>query len=425
MINELPHVPPSVWLLLDAVGPAAKTWSNARKRVKEMLPDLRMQSEVYQAESFSERFQAAPTEFDIYLDGPLDLFSPRSCRNPECRSAQAQRLMRSMGLLADRVWLTDHLTERFVRFGRATNAKLDDAVLDGLLLWELFPMIAAGIIKFRSPIVPACPSCIEHFDDVVGATAATLLDEFADQVVVRRPGDGTCVVDTGSFYEPQTSMFAFEKDFDSSLSQRDVAEQQITMAVHSALWTARDAAAGGGAVFSNSRIGLFGLLRQEGRVVVGHQLRLLDNARDLQLPWVSDLNAHQILQLREEASKALPRFRELIASALNVNPQKTSVSSPSEVVTELREQATELRSELELVERHALRYWKSGYALLGLGLSAYGVATDQVMPAVAGLLPVLQLLMNHKAGHEKDADALTRRPGYVLVKAQDLLAHAH
>ena len=63
--------------------------------------------------------------------------------------------------------------------------------------------------------------------------------------------------------------------------------------------------------------------------------------------------------------------------------------------------------------------------MLGLALSAYGVATDQVVPGVAGLLPVLQLLISHKTGHEADVAKLTTRPGYVLVKAQDLLEHAH
>jgi hypothetical protein len=61
--------------------------------------------------------------------------------------------------------------------------------------------------------------------------------------------------------------------------------------------------------------------------------------------------------------------------------------------------------------------------VLGLGLSVYGIATDQVLPGVAGLLPILQLLNSHKVGLEADVAKLTPRPGYVLVKAQDILAH--
>jgi hypothetical protein len=90
----------------------------------------------------------------------------------------------------------------------------------------------------------------------------------------------------------------------------------------------------------------------------------------------------------------------------------------------LREQAEIVKSELTIARKNSGRYWKTTYGLLGLGLSAYGVASDQIIPGVGGLLPLIQLLINHKAGHGKDVDKLTSRPGYVLVKAQDILAHA-
>ena len=63
--------------------------------------------------------------------------------------------------------------------------------------------------------------------------------------------------------------------------------------------------------------------------------------------------------------------------------------------------------------------------VLGLGLSAYGVATDQVVAGVGGLLPILQLLIEHKTGHDSSIDTTISKPGYVLLKAQDILSHAH
>lgn len=62
---------------------------------------------------------------------------------------------------------------------------------------------------------------------------------------------------------------------------------------------------------------------------------------------------------------------------------------------------------------------------LGFGVSAYGLGTGQALPALSGLLPLLQLMVTHKTGTEKDLEKLKRRPGYVLVKAQDILDHAH
>ena len=58
-------------------------------------------------------------------------------------------------------------------------------------------------------------------------------------------------------------------------------------------------------------------------------------------------------------------------------------------------------------------------------MSAYGLVNDQIEAAAADLLPFLQLITDHKAGREKDMDRLQQRPGYVLVKAQDILAHDH
>jgi hypothetical protein len=99
---------------------------------------------------------------------------------------------------------------------------------------------------------------------------------------------------------------------------------------------------------------------------------------------------------------------------------EVSIQSSRELISELRAQAAEVRAELTVIRTTSARYWKTTYGVLGLALSAYGVATDEIVPSVAGLLPVLQLLSSHKTGHEADVAKLTTRPGYVLVKAQDL-----
>jgi hypothetical protein len=101
----------------------------------------------------------------------------------------------------------------------------------------------------------------------------------------------------------------------------------------------------------------------------------------------------------------------------------TATNGPT-VIAELREQAAEVRSELDAKRKSAGRFWKTTYGILGLGLSAYGVATDQVVAQISGLLNLIGLQMTHKAGHESEVATLKRRPGYVLVKAQEILAHA-
>jgi hypothetical protein len=106
------------------------------------------------------------------------------------------------------------------------------------------------------------------------------------------------------------------------------------------------------------------------------------------------------------------------------DPKLTAASGSDELIAGLREQAAEVRAELDAKRRHSARFWKATYGILGLGLSAYGVAADQLLPGVGGLLPVIHLLISHKTGHESEISKLASKPGYILVKAQDILSHA-
>ena len=426
MINELPDVPPALSLLLAEVVQCT-SWLDARRRVKDILPTLRDQSETFLVES-TERlgYSRDALRFDIHLHGGLDLLMGDGCINLECRIHSADRVARSVGLIADRVWLTDTLSEKFLSFGRATNAKLDDVISDVEVLKRLLPLIEAGVIRFRSPWIPTCAGCASEFDHQIDHTASEMTKVFRRDFRIEQRGDGGFTAHTGKCFEPPLVMRSYKSGMETIPTARSYAEYAIAREVRSTLWVAREASLTGGSILSNSRLGLSGLLQQEGRLPDRRSLLLLDRERELSVPWVSELNAAQIVQLREEASKALPAFRNCIAKALSISDSEVSPSrSSNSIVAELREQAQEVRSELEIKRASSSRYWKTTYGLLGLGLSAYGVATDQLLPGIGGLLPVLQLLISHKSGHEADVEKLRTRPGYVLVKAQDLLAHSH
>lgn len=425
MREDLPDVPPAVLLLLGAFAESS-SWEDNRRRIKSMLADLRDQSIAYEAYSVQKKPEkASPIQFDVHLHGGLDLFDGRgTCSDLDCRIQVADRICRSMGLIADRIWITDLITEKFVNFGRATNAKLDEIVADTFILARLAPLIFDGIIRFRSPWNFVCPSCLENFDEKVLSLSTDIAREFKKEARFRSRKDGNYVLDTGSFFEPSVIYSNIQPE--SRLpTLRDATESIIYDQVRSAMWVSRHASLLGGSIFSNSRVGLTGLLKQEGRFSDPKRLMLLDSERSVMIPWVSELEPQQVLQLRQEASGALPLFREMMAKTLTVEDDLDGSSQKSrELITDLREQAEIVKSELTIARKNSARYWKTTYGLLGLGLSAYGIASDQVIPGVGGLLPLIQLLINHKAGHEKDVDKLTSRPGYVLVKAQDILAHA-
>jgi hypothetical protein len=295
-----------------------------------------------------------------------------------------------------------------------------------VVLAPLLPLIKAGIVRFRSPWIATCSSCSAEFETQVDRTVQAVLRSFVRQIKVERKHSGGFFIRTGNFFSPPMMMHSGKKDDSTLPSNRDCAEYLITREVRQILWAAREATFTKGAIFSNSRVALAGLLQCEGRLPRSRgELRLFEDSRALDVPWVSELNPSQVLELREEASDAMPLFRELLARATAWSDDHPSDRAAFDLITDLRQQAAEVRAELSSKQSRSARYWKVTYGVLGLGLSAYGVATDQVLAGVGGLLPIIQLLIAHKTGHESDVAKLKGRPGYVLVRAQDILAHSH
>lgn len=425
MIEDLPDVPPALLMLLREVS-SSKSWSESRKRVKAMLFELRDQSEVFVIQNTKrEKYKRDPTRFEVHLHGALDLLSGQGCMEPDCRLDAADRVARSVGLIADRVWLTDTLSTRLMNFGRVTNAKLDEVIADTLVLGRVFPLIAAGIIKFRSPWMATCNSCAANFDMQMESVTVEVLKTFRRDLKVKRRGDGGFDLYAGKSFDSPMVFCSLKNVREQYSTERVFVEEFVRREVRSTLWVAREAALTGGSLFTNSRIGLSGLLQPEGRLPDRRTLLMFEKERQFVIPWVSELNASQIIQLREEASSALPAFRDRIARAMSVSQYSGPNSNSTSIIEDLREQANDVRAELIAKQAHSSKYWKTTYGLLGLSLSAYGVASDQILPGVAGLLPILHLLINHQTGHEAEIAKLTSKPGFVMVKAQDILAHAH
>ncbi len=424
-LEELPGAPPALLLMLREFAPG-RSWTETRKRIRGLLGDLRDQSMAFDLGNVARaEDKGRHSSFDIHLHGALDVLSGQGCIHFPCRVAAAERLARSVGLIADRVWLTDHLSTQFITMGRATNVALDRAMADALVLAHLIPLIEAGIVRFRSPWIPTCQNCSAEFERQVEATTQRLLRSYTKQFKLERRPDGGYIARTGACFEPPLMFRSYNSAIRRIPTVAEYAEQAIADEVRTTLWTAREASFTHGSVFTNSRLGLAGLLHQDGRLPSARSLVLLDRQRQFEIPWVSDLSPEQIVELREEASLALPAFRERLAKALVCTDANGRSDLSTFVIQELREQAADVRAELVTKQAKAARYWKTTYGLLGLALSAYGVATDQVLAGVGGLLPVLHLLINHRTGHEAEMLKLTTRPGYVLVKAQDLLAHSH
>lgn len=423
-LHELPNVPPAVPLLLDALA-RSHDWDSTRRNIRGMLRDLRQQSEAFVVESVRAKLAPPdPKSFQIHASGLLDIFdSGLVCADLRCRVQGAHRLSRSLGLIGDRVWLTDFISDQFLGLGRVSNARLDRAVADTIVLAELVPLIAAGVVNFRSPMIASCSNCMEVFRGEVERITDAVFETFGAELEIAEKTTRRAVVKTGRCHEPPMYMVRQKKPGERFGSWNSFKRDLLWREVRRALWTSREAAMTGGALFTNSRVGLAGILEAEGRFGGVSGMRVLDQRRSFELPWVSELNASQIVQLREEAASALPRFRERMARVLVTG--ENDAGSIRKHLHELREEAQEVRAELSTVRKKSARFWKTTYALLGFGVSAYGAATDQPVAGVAGLLPIIHLMINHVSGQEKEVQRLTCRPGYVLVRAQEIVAHAH
>ncbi len=148
-------------------------------------------------------------------------------------------------------------------------------------------------------------------------------------------------------------------------------------------------------------------------------LLFLNLAHALNLALARNLKENGHEQEYEKEQEKM--YQVMSAHGLDTQDEKSS----QELIFELREQAEDVRAELKSTQKNSAKYWKATYGVLGLGLSAYGVATDQVIAGVGGLLPMLNLLIEHKTGHESNRDSVISKPGFVLLKAEDILSHAH
>lgn len=423
--DDFPNVPPALLLMLQEFS-ADGAWADIRKRIRGSLREMKDQSFAFEAQNVVRADEVDPNRFEVHPHGALDLLSGAGCIALDCRVAAAERLARSIGLIADRVWLTDYLSTEVMDIGRATNEAIDRLMHHAVALAPLLPLMKAGIIRFRSPLIATCEACSAEFEAQVEAAAQAVLRSFSRQIKVERKESGGYIVRTGRFFEPPVVFHSYVDNAASVPSGRDFAEHLIAREVRRLLWASREASFTRGTVFSNSRVALAGMLHCEGRMPrTRTELRAFEDGRAFDLPWVSELNPSQIIELREEASIAIPVFREMLARATAVDGTRGSSGDAEGLIAELRAQAAEVRAELLVKRSKSARYWRTVYGVLGLGISAYGVATDQALAGVGGLLPIIQLLIEHKTGYESEAEKMKTRPGYVLVKAQDILAHAH
>lgn len=426
MIEACRGIPGHIALLLNEKLPLEEP-KKTLKHIKSMRKDLEDQV-LASINSADEPFYPAkkPTDFRIILGAGLDLLSgDGACAEPPCRIRYVDQVSRSIGIMGDEVFLHDFLGESLMDLRTLTDIETHKLLSDIYVLRRLKPLIKAGIIKFTSPFLATCSSCMGEFNNQVDDIAKKLFETFSGELSVERKS-GRLAVDTGPMYQP--SVVIRYEGSPPEESDEELILQAISRCVRSTLWEAREAAAYGGALFSNSRIGLSGMHLADGWPADREQLRLVEGQRAGNLPWLANLSIEQTLILREEAASALPQLREFLSRNLAATQKtdQTGTSPNGDFIMELREQAAQVRSELERIKSKRKNFGRAGIGTLSLGISALGLASGGIA-AAAGATQLLGTLGLLHFANEKDHDKeqeLKSKPGYVLVAAQEILSHA-
>ena len=148
-----------------------------------------------------------------------------------------------------------------------------------------------------------------------------------------------------------------------------------------------------------------------------------ESARTTSLPWIPDLSMTQILRLRDEADTALPKFRERMTRLMG---SEQAAPNPQTLVSELRDEAAEVENELRALNKPGKDRTRTAQGLVGLAISVYGYAAEALSPGMAlgGLMALWQQIHKSHAEVEQQHAQIISKPGYVLVKAKELLRHS-
>ena len=420
------ELPPVVALLFRECADTVKSSAELAKKLRErgLLRELKLQAQ-YAQSNWPYVDLAAARSGGRFVVTPADSLNPMiksvKCPSPACRTKLAREFVRSVGLYADEVILPDVVSGRLLT-DSSPRELAEDIYADVQVLTELKPLIDAGYLQFGSPSHHFCPGCNSALDEVgdVSPIRALALD-LASEVIVealRRDEKGRPYVEcrfpafdefghaltrvrlsikqaavfkslipsgkTSKLPEQLVPFFREHVEYDLK-----ILSQGLTGEVLSAQKT--------GAVLA----GASGLERMILRSLEQSSTRLRELSewevtRTLQLPWIRELSASEIVQLKDEARDALPRLRALLARRLAT--QGTSPEAMKVVGLELSEEAAQVEAELAASKAASTRRIRIATGAAGLGFVLYEAITADpagatlTATAIASLIGFLNAL---------------------------------
>lgn len=428
----LDALPPVIQLILREADTTDDPLDVVR-RIPDLLSELRRQA-LWSLGEFDYAKVNAPDDGHLtvgLLDG-LDPFSSKGkCANPDCRIESALQVGRSVGLYADQVLVPDLLSYDLAFTLEWPTPALFDLITEVLVILTLRPLLEAGLFRFYSPIMKRCNACHDALESKIDELTLSLFEEVGSQVGVEMRGK-RMVVDTGDLMGTAMTFSrllsrkekqALKSGTKIEVIGREAFKRQLEQHIAATLNTITITSNAGGTTFSDSRVGLMAARHFDGARPAYRDVQAWESARSTTLPWIPDLSMGQILRLREEADTALPRFRVRMARLMG---SEQAAQNPQTLVSELREEAAEVETELRALNKPSKDRTRTAQGLVGLAISVYGYAAEALSAGMAlgGLMALWQQLHKSHSEVEQQHAQIVSKPGYVLVKAKELLRHS-
>lgn len=383
--------------------------------------------------------------FSFTPSGSLDPFSPLGkCSREACLIESTDDFINTIGLYTDIAYLTDPFTGVFFRESADSDVHFDDLFNKLIILKKLLPMINAGILQFRTPVMKYCKDCHEKEILLIKNVAKDLSKYAKDEYtfeILDIGGSQKLIIECPMLYPDKGHKLCSIHDIDNKIAKlfksnsqamrtkankyvQDLFSKKIAGEVSSVLHTMGSSLKTNSMVVSGSRVEVLYLKEIEKQAPkASTQIQNWEAMRTVHLPWVDKLSAEEVLILREEADKALPRLRELLSTKLN-QPTDDSDKAAKDIVHELRSQAFEVEAELSGLDLNKERRYQAGLGSLAMSFVIYGFASG--VPAVtatsiAGLLAALAHLRTSERDLLAKKEKAVTLPAFALLKAREIL----
>ncbi|HEX6187451.1 MAG TPA: hypothetical protein VFZ40_05190 [Pyrinomonadaceae bacterium] len=445
------ELPPLIRLAIDE-----ELWK--AQSVRELKHDLTkggLQEELQaQAEWTNENFayvdqkeRFGDSQYRVSPSGTLNPFTKAiKCFGESCTHRATDDFIKSVGLYSEAAILPDPLTGLFAFESFSNDHIYEDLLRKLRVLRKVVPLIESGVLTFGTPTLRYCENHMREFDERMKETSQELIaaSHPSDVEVVHKETGETLLFFRLPLLQPDhdhplnafiqitksegalirgTLSHQRKKSAEGRRVLREVMARKLRSDLSSLFTELAMSRRLGSLLLAGSRAEVLMLTTLDKKGPDLREIEDWERARTIHLPWIGDLTAEEVLTLRKEASKALPRLRELLRERITKPTAKEA--QMTDTVADLRSQALEVQSELDALKLPKERKYRTGMAGLTMAFVIYGFATQSppiIATSVAGLLATLVHLRNAEREQDNQLTKQTSMPGYALLKAREIIS---